>query len=114
MDGQRGQARLRLEVLRLQVPRLQAKDKLGLFALANADLLRRRILKAAPGDLYNVVLELEIRQAQLPGLSDLPLKFSVEKNACVVLTGNDKQRAQVVTKVRGRLIIDRDFSGGGG
>ena len=69
----------------------------GLFALANADLLLGRILKAALRDLYNVVLEFEIRQAQLAGLSELPLKFSVEKNSCVVLTGNDKERAQVVT-----------------
>jgi hypothetical protein len=42
----------------------------------------------------------------------LPLKFSVEKNSCVVLTGNDKERAQVATGLGGRLIIDRDFSGG--
>src|SRR6266852_5471935 len=51
LDRQRGQARLRLEV----------EDQPGRFALANADLLLRRILKAALGDLYNVVLELEIR-----------------------------------------------------
>jgi len=38
------------------------------------------------------------------------LKFSVEKNFCVVLTGNDQERAQVVAGLRGRL-IDRDFSG---
>ena len=85
LNGQRGHARLRLEV----------EDKLGRFALANVDLLLGRILKAALGDLYNVVLELEIRQAQLAGLRELRLKFSVEKNSCVVLTGNDKQRAQV-------------------
>ena len=103
LDGQRGQARLRLEV----------EDKPGLFALANADLLLGRILKAALGDLYNVVLELEIRQAQLAGLSELRLKFSVEKNSCVVLTGNDEERAQVVTGLRGRLIGDRYRSGGG-
>ena len=91
LDGQRGQARLLrpwLEVLRLEI-----EDKPGLFALANADLLLGRILKAALGDLHNVVLELEIRQAQLAGLSELRLKFSVEKNFCVVLTGDDKERA---------------------
>src|SRR5208337_2927180 len=107
LDGQRGQARLRLEV----------EDKPGLFALADADLLLGRILKAALRDLHNVVLQLEIRQAQLAGLSELPLKFSVEKNFCVVLTGNHNERAQVVTGLGGRLIIgcnsERDFSGGG-
>lgn len=51
LDGQRGQAKLRLEV----------EDKAGLFALANPDLLRGRILKAVLGDLYNVVLKLQIR-----------------------------------------------------
>lgn len=56
LDGQRGQARLRLEFLWLE-----GEDKLGLLALANADLLLGRILKAALGDLHNVVLELEIR-----------------------------------------------------
>jgi hypothetical protein len=100
LDGQRGQARLRLEV----------EDKPGLFALANADLLLWRILKAALGDLYNVVLELEIRQAQLAGLSELRLKFSIEKNSCVVLTGNDKKRVQVVAGLGRRRIVDRDLS----
>ena len=99
LDGQRGQARLGCGC------GSRLKDKLGLFALANADLLLGRILKAALGDLYNVVLELEIRQAQLAGLSELPLKFSVKKNSCVVLTGNDKQRAQVAAGLGGRLII---------
>jgi len=110
-DGQRGQARLGLRL------RLEVEDKLGLFALANADLLLGWVLEAALGNLYNVVLELEIRQAQLAGLSELPLKFPVEKNSCVVLTGNDKERAQIVTGLRGgvivvQLIIERDFSGG--
>jgi len=95
LDGQRGQARLRLEV----------EGKPGLFTLADADLLLGRILKAALRDLYNVVLELEIRQAQLAGLSELPLKFPVEKNLCVVLTGDDKERAQVGAGLGGRLIV---------
>ena len=50
---------------------------------------------------------------QLAGLSELPLKFSVEKDSCVVLTGNDEERADVVTRLRGRVIIERDSSGGG-
>ena len=118
LEGQRGQPRLRLQILRLQV-----EDEPGLFVLVNTDLLWRRILKAALGDLYNVVLQFEIRQAQLAGLSELPLQFSVEKNSCVVLTGNHNERAQVVTGLGGRLIggwligdrmmIDRDFSGRG-
>jgi hypothetical protein len=108
LDAQRGQAGLRLK----------AEHQLGLIALANADLLRGRILKAVLGDSYNVFLELEIRQAQLACLRELPLKFSVEKNPCVVLSSNDKESTQVVTGVGGRLIIgwlifDRDFSGGG-
>src|SRR6266849_7485277 len=68
LDGQRGQAKQRLEI----------KDKPGLFALANADLLLGRILKAALRDLYNVVLVLEIRKEQLAGLSESRLKGSVE------------------------------------
>src|SRR4249919_404417 len=46
-------------------------------------------------------------------MSELPLNFSVEKNSGVVLTGNDQERAQVVTGLSGRLIIERDFSGSG-
>ena len=44
-------------------------------------------------------------------MSELPLKFSVEKNSGVVLAGNDEQRPQVVTGFGGRPIIGRDFSG---
>ena len=54
LDGQRGQERLGL--LGLEV-----ENKPGLSPLANADLLLGGILKAAFRDLYNVVLELEIR-----------------------------------------------------
>jgi len=68
LDGQRSQARLRLEI----------ENEPGRFSVAKADLLLRRILKTALGDLYNVVLEFEIRQSQLAGLRVLPLKFSVE------------------------------------
>ena len=112
LDGQRSQARLRLEVLGLQIPRLQilglqTKDKSGLFAFADADRLLGRILEAALRDFYNVVLGLEIRQAQLAGLSQLRLKVSVEKNFCVVLTGNDNERALAVTRLGGRLIVGR-------
>ena len=61
LNGQRSEPRLRLGVqARL---RLEVEDQLGLFALANRDLLLGRILKAALGDLYNVLLEFEIRQA---------------------------------------------------
>ena len=56
LDGQRSQAEAAVADSRLQI-----EDKRGLFALANADLLLRRILKAALRDLYNVVLEFEIR-----------------------------------------------------
>jgi hypothetical protein len=95
--------------------RLEVKDKLGLFALANANLLRWRILKPILRDLYNIVLQFEIRQAHLAGVSELPLKLSVEKNSCLVLTGKDEERAQVVIGVDGRLIggrliINRGFS----
>src|SRR5580658_9163598 len=105
LDGQRGQARLGLR-LRL---RLEVEDKSGLLSLANADLLLGGILEAAFGDLYNVVLEFEIWEAQLAGSSKLPLKFSVEKDSCVVLTGNDKERAQVMTGLDGRVILGRNF-----
>ena len=102
---------LRLQLLRLNALRLQIEDKPGLFALANADLLLRRVLKAALGNLDNVVLEFEIRQAQLAGVSELRLKFSVEKNSGVVLTGDDQERAQIVVGLRERLILDRMFLG---
>jgi hypothetical protein len=92
--------------------RLEVEDQ-GLLALANADLLLGRILKAAFGDLYKVVPELEIRQAQLAGMSELPLKFSVEKDSCVILTGYDQERAQVLTGLGGRLVIERGFGRGG-
>ena len=59
---------------------MEVEDKRGLVALADTDYLLGRILKAALRDLYNVVLELEIRQAPLAGLRELPLKFSVEKD----------------------------------
>jgi hypothetical protein len=98
-DGQRGQARLRLE----------AEGNAGRIASANANLLRGRILKAALRDLYDVVLKFEIRQAQLAGASELRLRFSVEKNSCIVLTGNYNERAQAVTGVGWRLITGRDF-----
>ena len=88
---------------------MEVENELRLFASANADLLRRRILKAALRDLYHIVLEFEIRQAQLTGLRELRLKGSVEENACAVLTSCDKERAQVVTGVGGRPIIGRDF-----
>ena len=81
--------------------RLEVEDEPGLLALANADFLLGRILKAALRDLYNIVLGFEIWQAQLAGLSELPFKFSVERNSCAVLTGNDKERAQVVTGAGG-------------
>ena len=42
---------------------MEVENELGLFAFANTNLLRGRILKAALRDLYNVVLELEIRYA---------------------------------------------------
>lgn len=84
---------------------MEVKNQPGLFALANADRLRRRILKAALGDFYNVVFGLEIRQAQLAGLSELPLQSSVEKNSCIVLTGKDQQRAHVVTGGGWRRIV---------
>ena len=89
------------------------KNKLGRFAFANVDILRGRILKAALGDLYNVVLELEVRQTQLAGLSELLLKLSVEKDACVVLTGNDEESAKIGSGVGGRVIVDCSLSGGG-
>ena len=116
LDGQCGHARLRLGVwARL---RLQAEDQFGVFTLADGDLLLGRILKAVLGDLYNVILELEIRQAQLAASSELRLKFSVEKNFGVVLTCNDKESACIatgfyVTGVGGRLITGSDFSGRG-
>ena len=81
--------------------RLEIEYKPCLFAPANTDLLLGRILKAALRDLYNVVLEFEIRQAQLPALRELPLKFSVDKNFCFVLTGDDNEGAQVVTGLDG-------------
>lgn len=95
---------------------LELKNERGLLALANADLLLGRILKAVLGDLYNVVLEFEIGYAQLAGLSGLRLKFSVEKHACVILADNDEECAQTVTNPGGRLnvfrlISARDFSG---
>jgi hypothetical protein len=98
--------------------RLQAEDQFGVFTLADGDLLLGRILKAVLGDLYNVILELEIRQAQLAASSELRLKFSVEKNFGVVLTCNDKESACIatgfyVTGVGGRLITGSDFSGSG-
>jgi hypothetical protein len=96
-----------LQIPRLQILGLQTKDKSGLFAFADADRLLGRILKAALRDFYNVVLGLEIRQAQLAGLSQLRLKVSVEKNFCVVLTGNDNERALAVTRLGGRLIVGR-------
>jgi hypothetical protein len=104
LDGQCGQTRLRLRL------GLEVEDKTGLFALANADLLLGRILKAAFRDLYNVVLGLESWQAQLAGFRELPLKFTVEKNFCIVLAGNDEERAQVVPGVGGRLILGSGLS----
>src|SRR5580658_4426214 len=108
LDGQRGQPSLGLR-LRLWL-RLEVEDKPGLFALANADLLLGRILKAAFGDLYNVVPGLEIWHAQLACLSELPLRLTVEKNSCIVLTSNDKERAQIVAGVCGRSTIGCNFS----
>jgi hypothetical protein len=43
-------------------------------------------------------------------MSELPLKFSVENDSGVVLTGNDQQRAQIVTGLGWRLIVGRKFS----
>src|SRR5439155_18934710 len=103
LDGQRGQARLRLEL----------EYKPGLFVLVNEDFLLGRILKAGFRNLYNVVLEFEIRQAQLAGSSQLPLKSSVEKNFGVVLTGNDNQCAQVVAGLGERMTSSRNFRGYG-
>lgn len=80
---------------------MEIENESGFFAWANADLLLWGILKAALGNLYNVILEIEIRYAQLAGLSELPLKSPVEKNAGVVLTGNDKKRAHVATGLGG-------------
>ena len=45
------------------------------------------------------------------------MKFSIEKNACVVLTRNHNERAQVVTGLRGRQFLawlfgDWHFYGG--
>ena len=91
--------------LRLDVLRLKGEDKLGRVAAANADLLRRRVLEAGLGDLDNVVLELEVRQAQLARVRELRLKLSVEKNFCVVLTGNDEDRSQVVSGLARWLIL---------
>ena len=40
---------------------MEIENKLCLLILAKADLLLGRILKAALGDLYNIVFEFEIR-----------------------------------------------------
>jgi len=44
-------------------------------------------------------------------MSELPLNFSIEKNSGVVLTGNNHERAQVVTGLCGWLIVRRNVSG---
>ena len=83
--------------------------------------------------MYHVVLGLEIGQAQLAGLREPRLEFSVEKNFRAVLPGNDQEGAEVAGGADGRLggawlivscliiswlivlclIWGREFSGGG-
>jgi len=74
---------------------LQIEDELALLSFANPNFLFRYILKPAFGYADDVVLELEIRYAQLPILRELRLRFAVEKHSCLVLTSDDNQRTQV-------------------
>src|SRR6202043_1184514 len=68
---------------------LQIENHFGLLAFANADLLFWKILESALGHSYNVFLEFEVGDAQLATLGGLPLKFTVKKNPCLVLTSDD-------------------------
>ena len=97
MHRQRGQARLRGKV------GLKGEAQPGQVVPSNANLLQRRILKATLRDLYDVVLEFEIRKTQLSTMSELRLQFSVEKDPCIILTDNDKKRARIVTLNRRRM-----------
>ena len=54
-------------------------------------------LESALGHSYNVVFESEIRDAQLAALRELLLKFSVEEDFRVLLTGNHNERAQILS-----------------
>src|SRR5229473_318229 len=75
---------------------LQIKNHFGLLAFSNPNLLFGKILESRLGDSHSVVFEWEIRDAQLPPLGRLRLKFSVEKDSGLVLTSDNNQCAQVL------------------
>lgn len=92
----------------------QVEDQLGLFVLPYANGLRRRILKTALGDFYDVIFELEIWQAYLASSSELPLRFSIEKDSDLILTHNHNECTCVVSQVRWRRFGRDGFGGRGG
>src|SRR5581483_7458986 len=78
LNAQRGQMNLRL----------QAEDQLGIFTVAYANFLLRRILEAGFRNLDDIVAGLEIGQPQLTSLRGLVLRFTVEGDVGIILTGD--------------------------
>src|SRR5271155_5562702 len=75
---------------------LQIENQFALLAFAKANLLFGKILKTSLRYSDNVILEVEIRNAQLAISGELRLKFSVEKDLCLVLSGDYNERAEIL------------------
>src|SRR5258708_7987614 len=82
---------------------LQIKNHFGLLAFSNPNLLFGKILESGLGDSHRVVFEFEIWDAQLASLGRMRLKFSVEKDSCLVLTSDNNQSAQVLAGFKKRV-----------
>src|SRR5258708_5007457 len=86
---------------------LQIKNHFGLLTFSNPNLLFGKVLESVLGDSHRVVFEFEIRDAQLASLGRLRLKFSVEKDSCLVLTSDNNQCAQVLAGFKKRVKCGR-------
>src|SRR5580704_17884779 len=75
---------------------LQIEDQLALLALANADSLLWKILKAALGDPDRVLFWVKIGNLQLAALRCTLLKFTVQEDFRLVLTSHDQNRTDVL------------------
>src|SRR5580692_825356 len=78
--------------------RLHTEGQLGLFPLANPDLLGRKVLKAGLADRDYVIFWLKIWNPQLTTLRGSLLHLSIEKDSRFVLARDNNESADVLAR----------------